>query len=543
MCGIWILFKQSPNLNNNILKSINSIKNRGPDHSTILLNNNYISCFHRLAINDLTILGNQPFIHTTDLYEYSLYINGEIYNHKTLENEYNIKVESNSDCHFIIYLFIILNENFKYLNQLLRGEYSLVIIKKEKYTENIFYFVSTDPLSVRPLFYYSDNSKKELFISSLLSGISTNSSEIKRLNQGSIITGKINYNNNVWEQEFSSYLKSNLQLYDKNLNINYFYSQIVNNLTDAVIIRLESDRPLGCLLSGGLDSSIVAYIASAELKKKGKKLKTFSIGMKGGTDLEYAKLVADHIDSDHTEFLYTVEEGLSVIDEVIKATETYDITTIRASIPQFILAKKISENTNIKVLLNGDGADECQMGYIYFYNSKSLIDAKLERDNLLNQIHYFDGLRVDRTLSYHGLEARVPYLDQYFVELYKKIPPELLIPTKNKMEKYMLRKAFENNNKNCLPAEILWRKKEAFSDGVSSKEDSWFLILKNYFEEKLSDKVILEMDGLKPMSKEAYYYRLKFNELYNNNHKIIPRYWLPNWTDNNDPSARTLNCY
>jgi asparagine synthase (glutamine-hydrolysing) len=324
------------------------------------------------------------------------------------------------------------------------------------------------------------------------------------------------------------------------------YEKIVNTLTESVKIRLESERPIGCLLSGGLDSSLIAAIAAKELANNGKQLKTFSIGMNDGTDIAYARTVASHINSDHTEFNFTPEGGLDLIDDVIKSTETYDITTIRASVGQFLIAQNIASSTDVKVILNGDGADECQMGYIYFYLYPDIVSARSERDKLVQQIHLFDGLRVDRNISYHGLEARVPFLDKEFVDLFYQIPTELLVPTPTRMEKYLIRRAFEVIMPDLLPKEVLWRKKEAFSDGISSKEKSWYLIVKEYYNQKISDdefKTRHKLDGIIPLCKESFYYRKKFTELYRQNHSVIPRYWLANWSNSRDPSARTLSIY
>lgn len=206
----------------------------------------------------------------------------------------------------------------------------------------------------------------------------------------------------------------------------------------------------------------------------------------------------------------------------------------------------ISEQTDIKVVLNGDGADEAQMGYLYFYLHPTIEEAELERNKLLQQIHLFDGLRVDRNISHYGLEARVPFLDKEFIDLYYNISAELLVPTKDHMEKYLIRKAFDVIEPNLLPSEVLWRKKEAFSDGVSSKEKSWYLIVKEYFNQLISDEEFElrhNFNGIIPLCKESYYYRREFERLFKQNHKVIPRYWLANWSDSKDPSARTLNVY
>jgi asparagine synthase (glutamine-hydrolysing) len=543
MCGIWALLKYRPQLTENIINALNTVKNRGPDSTVIHVDRNYLTCFHRLAINDLSVNGDQPFYYSTSTHNYILMANAEIYNHEDLKLKYDIKTTSTSDCAVLLPLFIKLNEDFKTFNNELRGEYSIVIIKQDKYSDTIKYFMSTDPMSVRPLFYYISFVDYTIGISSLLSGLSSLSENVIRINQGSYIQGETDFT-----RTFNCYTNYYHKIDDFSLinvlsNERHLYKKIVDVLNDAVKIRLNSDRPLGCLLSGGLDSSLVAAIASRKLKKIGKRLRTFSIGMEGGTDLYYAKKVSEHIDSDHTEYLFTKEEGISVIDEVIKATETYDITTIRASVGQYLLARNIATKTDIKVILNGDGADECQMGYLYFYLSPDLESAIEERNKLLKQIHQFDGLRVDRNISYHGLEARVPYLDKEFVDLYCNICPNLLIPTKNTMEKYLIRKAFQELEPNILPKDVLWRKKEAFSDGVSSVEKSWYLILKDHFNNIISDDEFedrYDIDGITPICKESYYYRKKFTELYGNNDSVIPNYWLCNWSSSNDPSARTI---
>ena len=553
MCGIWALLQQSPVLTNKLINAFNSIKNRGPDSSVIHIDRNYIAGFHRLAVNDISVNGNQPFYYSNAEYNYVLMANGEIYNHKSLESKYNIHPNSRSDCAVLLPLFIHLEEDFEQFNNELRGEYALVIIKQHKITNELHYFVSTDPLSVRPLFYFVeiDNETKEISIgfSSLLSGLSELSNCVHRLDQGNMIIGQVEFVNKINKFNVLRYhkLKVNSEIMiSSNDDIESLYRYIVSVLVDAVILRLESDRPIGCLLSGGLDSSLIAGIASQELKKRGQRLRTFSIGMEDGTDIVYARMVAKHIDSDHTEFHFTKEEGLLAIEDVIKATETYDITTIRASVGQYLIAKNIAEKTDVKVVLNGDGADEAQMGYLYFYLHPSVEEAKIERDKLLQQIHLFDGLRVDRNISHHGLEARVPFLDKEFIDMYYDIPASLLVPTKEYMEKYLARKAFDTIMPNLLPYDVLWRKKEAFSDGISSKEKSWYLIVKDHFNSIISDEEFdtrFNFDGFIPLCKESFYYRKRFNELFKQNQRVIPHYWLANWSESKDPSARTLNVY
>ena len=335
------------------------------------------------------------------------------------------------------------------------------------------------------------------------------------------------------------------------------YEKAISIFENAVRRRLISDRPIGCLLSGGLDSSVVCAVAASIMAKEypGKKLKSFSIGMKEGTDIAYAKSVAEHLNKlygniEHEVIYFTPQEGLDVIDEVLKNTETFDITTIRASVGQYLLGKFISTKTDIKVILNGDGADECQMGYLYFYNHPDLKSAQEDHYRLLDEIHLFDGLRVDRAISCHGLEARVPFLDREFVDYFRSIPSSWKVPTSNSIEKNFFRTAFSKSKYGqSLPEDVLWRKKEAFSDGVSGKEKSWFQWVQEFLNEKVSDKEFeTEKSKLHPTivapTKESYYFMRSFKAQFGDQWQVIPHFWLPRWSGNHsEPSARVLNVY
>jgi asparagine synthase (glutamine-hydrolysing) len=336
------------------------------------------------------------------------------------------------------------------------------------------------------------------------------------------------------------------------------YKTVVDIVESAVRRRLISDRPVGCLLSGGLDSSLVCAIAARKLAEDypGKKLHSFSIGMKEGTDIAYARMVAAHVNNlygniEHHVIYFTPEEGLAAIDDVIKSTETYDITTIRASVGQYLLGRYISQNTGIKVILNGDGADEGQMGYLYFYMNPGAQEARDDHYRLLNEIHHFDGLRVDRAISCHGLEARVPFLDREVVDYFRVIPTQWKLPLAGRMEKYFIRKSFSEVYKSqpLLPEEVMWRKKEAFSDGVSGKEKSWFQWVQEYLEGQVTDMEYEQnKSGLHPTivppTKEAFYYMKKFREHFGDQWNVIPHYWLPRWSGNmQEPSARMLKVY
>jgi len=559
MCGIFFYYnnKQLEDIQN-IKHAYETIKPRGPENTTVQLGKNTIYCFHRLAINNTSEDCNQPFQYVENNETFRVMCNGEIYNWRQLQTQYNLTLKNNNDCGVIYQLFKHFNYNFEETLKHLDGEFAIVIVKENDEGLRDIWF-ATDLCSVRPLFYTFDEMNKTIVISSLLSGISNINhitSVVKRVDGGiayhfnkslvKIKTCIYNYNITLKKQLYSDILCLTKDYYivqniDPRKPEEYFDS-IIEKLTNAVYKRICDDnksRPLGCLLSGGLDSSLVAAIASKFLSVQNKKLRTFSIGMKGSTDLHYAKKVADFIGSDHTEIIFTAEEGLNAINEVIKTTETYDITTIRASVGQYLLSKWIAENTDIKILLNGDGADECQMGYLYFYKAPTDLDGQMDSINLVKQIHYFDGLRVDRNISHHGLEARVPYLDKEFVNYFlNEIPAKYKLPITFNCEKYMIRKAFENLN--ILPAEVLWRRKEAFSDGVSSLEKSWFeILLENFEKSGIPDK--LDRDLNPPYTRESYYYRLKFEEYFKErNANVIPRFWLPSWTDERDPSARKL---
>lgn len=568
MCGIWgIIGLNSITKTDlkNVMNLYNSSKERGPDKSNLLHLSNHVFGFHRLAIHDLSPLGDQPFIFRELNKMYVLICNGEIYNYKELITKYNLSdsLKSDSDCEVIYHLFKLFND----INQVakeLRGEFAFVLTEINE--SNSITYICRDQFGVRPLFYSitSSNQIDKLYFSSLLAGvIDPSSSSGQVFPPGQILTIKVNETKS-FEMEFSKYYEYKYEINKNNSDLLNLYQEITARLINAVKIRLDSDRPIGALLSGGLDSSLVCGIASKILGVKN--LNTFSIGMKMGTDLEYAAKVAIHLGCNHTEVYFTEEEGLEAIDNVLDVTETWDITTVRASVGQYLLGKYISKNTDIKVILNGDGADEVEMGYLYFYFAPNANEAQKETEKLLEEIHRFDGLRVDRCISIHGLEARLPFLDVDFVDYYMKIDPELKIPskrlenalhscpTKERMEKQLIRDAFNTLYPDLLPQEVMYRKKEAFSDGVSSKEKSWFQIITEWIDKKVSNEEYNERDMNKYekcKSKESYYYRKRFNDKYNKtlnlswdviSHYWLPQ-WLPNWLPNFEPSARVLEVY
>jgi asparagine synthase (glutamine-hydrolysing) len=515
MCGIWLsVWNAAGNPSGNT--------RRGPDHTTIVNNPEFKMVFDRLAIHDLSDHANQPF--TEELgngWKFVYQCNGEIYNYKEIIAKYRFVMETGSDCEVIGKLFIAYRDIRNVVAEL-DGEYAItgVLLHDEKIEEVI---IARDPFGVRPL-YWATNGHGYVF-SSLLVGISIPNAE--HVPPGDTWTIKKNHT------QFSSYFVKDWPNPILPTHTEQLYTRVTSTLIAAIHKRLSSDRPIGFLLSGGLDSSLVVALAVQMIGKE--KVKTFSIGMPGGTDLLYAKKVADYLGTQHTEVLFTAQEGIAAIPEVVRATETYDITTIRASVGQYLLAKYISEHTDIKVILNGDGADEAEMGYLYFYNHPSEDEADQESICLLREIHQFDGLRVDRCLGAHGLEARVPFLDPAFVEAMLAVPTDLRIPTSTRMEKQFLRDAFWNLTPTLLPHEIMYRKKEAFSDGVSKSTESWFQILQNSIRWPIKT-----VPHIQPTTCEAAYYRALFDLYFPEQHTILSHYWMPKWSDTTDPSARTL---
>ena len=412
-------------------------------------------------------------------------------------------------------------------------------------------YIGRDPFGVRPMFIGFNEEKEQIQICSEFKGIDS-SFYTKQFPPGSYacfesssINKLIHLQNSFIKHYNFSEKYFNIENNQPLLPANYELckSEVKKSFTNAVKKRLMSDRPIGCLLSGGLDSSLVCAIVSEEFKKNNKgELNTFSIGFEGSTDLINARKVANHIKSKHHEILLTSEDFLNAIPEVIKTIESYDTTTVRASVGNYLVAKYIKENTDITVVFNGDGSDEVAGGYAYFKKAPTNNDFDKECIRLLNDISYFDVLRSDRSISSKwSLESRTPYLDKNFVSTYLSCPVEFRRPSNENIEKKLLRDAFDKTN--LLPDEILWRKKEAFSDGVSGTENSWHNIIKNHVDSIITDREFdsstLRIIHNKPILKESYYYRKLFHTFYKNSF-IIPYFWMPKWSKTIDPSAREL---
>jgi asparagine synthase (glutamine-hydrolysing) len=560
MCGIWLflLQKSTDDIKNFLLGTYDAFMKtakRGPDRSTfeVLSNPNNIAMgFHRLSIMDPSVKGDQPFKIENGSRTIWTICNGEIYNYNELACKYKMNLTSGSDCEIIPYLYR--EKGIDILCKELEGEYAFIILDIDMVTGRGDLYACRDRFGIRPMFY-SINDTSINFSSEIKSIINRENVKVFPPRQYMHLTRK----EDKWEDngfktyyDFEMHKFTNKFMTLENTGLDKIKTKIRETFIESVRSKLFSDRPLGCLLSGGLDSSLVASIASRFLKEKGQKLKTFSIGMDGSTDEYYAKLVAKHIDSDHTHIHFEEKDFINAITDVIYATETYDITTVRASTGQYLVSKWISENTDIKVLLIGDGSDELTAGYMYFHKAPTPQELHQENIRLLEDIHFYDVLRADRGIAQNGLEARVPFLDHKFVDLYLSIDPYLRHPLTFKLEKWLLREAF--NVDEYLPHEVLFRKKEAFSDGVSSVKNSWYNIVQEFANKKYTDEYFeSEKERIKynsPPSKEALYFRKIWEFLFGEYEKfpetsqVIPYFWLPKWCgDIKEPSARVLQVY
>lgn len=552
MCGLWAYFvRKGPNLTNDDFEShrpwAHAASVRGPDRYSEVKGLRYHMVFHRLAIHDLSIRGDQPFYGAENGVICHVMCNGEIYNYKDIVAKYNLCMQSSSDCEVILRLLLHFKFNIQKVVNELQGEFAWVArIQYPSGRERIF--AVRDPFGVRPLYYAS--TKEGYVFSSTLQGVEGfhKYSEVVRahhLPPGSYLSIDDNSTSLHTYYDIRARVPKTYK-YD----LEYHQKQVTQTLIQAIAKRMDSDRPIGFLLSGGLDSSLIVGIVRHILKYPANLLHTFSIGTASSPDVQYAQMVADHCDSHHTVVPFNASEAIKRLDDVIRDIETYDITTIRASTPQYILSQYISENTNIRVLMNGDGADEAEGGYLYFHHAPSPSDLHDECIRLLRNIHQYDGLRVDRTLGAHGLEARIPYLDPEFVEAYLAVPPEWRMPSYKNQEKSFLRDAFASLYPSVLPKEVLYRRKDAFSDGISqhSKGTSWYEILQDFSQEVISEEVFQVVQRkfqthTQPTTKEAAYYADIFRSYYPSHAHILPKYWMPQWTDAKDPSARTLSIY
>jgi asparagine synthase (glutamine-hydrolysing) len=581
MCGIFALLNSSniniEIINNEFIKG----KDRGPEFSK--LDSSYMKMtlgFHRLAINGLNEESNQPLI----IDNVVLICNGEIYNYKQLYNYMGVEPKTGSDCEVIIHLFI--RYGIEQTLNMLDGVYAFVLYDN-RLTKDLHnkVYIARDPLGVRPLYFLNTHQDasliplygfaSELKCLSAFYNMNTISHTLTQFKPGTYsIFNHSNLTHSVWEIEVKNkpyFIPSfshtwRMNEYTKDILLSDIHSKIATYLHSAVNKRcITTERPIACLLSGGLDSSLIAALVNNFYKCQNlpNKLETYSIGLSGSEDLKYARIVADYLGTNHTEIIVTETEMFEVIPEVIQAIESYDTTTVRASIGNFLLGKYIAANSQAKVIFNGDGSDELLGGYLYMNKCPDDIEFDKETRRLLQDIHLFDVLRSDKSISSHGLEPRTPFLDRSFVNLVLSIPPyfrnhkniknindkfNVYKSNNEPIEKFMLRYSFSKEvfvdctGKQLLPSEILWRKKEAFSDGVSSKGRSLYQILQEYIA--LHMNIEERTDIYSPsIETEKQYYKNIFDKAYPKSSNILPYFWMPKYTNATDPSARTLTFY
>jgi asparagine synthase (glutamine-hydrolysing) len=535
MCGIFAYLGDSDP--EKLIEMGNRIKHRGPDSTTYLVekcfNTNLFIMFHRLAINGLDSISNQPF----NFKDCILICNGEIYNYKELINKYNLKDEylTNSDCEIIIHLYLKIGlvKTLKELN----GHFAFMLYCKK--TDNLF--IARDPIGIRSLYWYIESDKLIL------------ASEIKSI----VDLVDINDRDKIVQFPPGAYYSYRLhivrdyyKLPDEYSEISQEISQekeieIINNIKElfirAVNRQMLSSRKIACLVSGGLDSTTVCAILALQFPAY--TLDTYSIGMKGSVDLYWAKKAAEYMRTNHTSIELTEDEFFDAIRETIYQIESYDTTTVRASVGNYLVSKYIKNNSDNTVIFCGDVSDEIFAGYRGFTDADSDENLFNENIKMLKNIHYFDVLRCEKSIAGAGLEGRVPFSDKEFVEYVMKINPHYKKFNKERMEKYLFRKAFED----YLPKELIWRRKEAFSDGVSSMERSWFEIIKERVDNIITDEEfnesVEEYSINRPSDKESLYYRLIFDEYFKGCDATIPYYWRHPFNEEKDPSARTLDSY
>lgn len=498
--------------------------------------------FTRLAINGLNNTGMQPFVQGSEPNTVAWVCNGEIYNAKEIESKIGHASESGSDCECLGAYWRTCEGDAVAFARGLDGVFGLVLADLSANT----FVVARDPYGVRPLFY-AELDESFLFASErkALETFLTDSfptATIHEFSPGQVwtlhdVAGGVALRVKKQTYHTVPWLKNPETRWEVPLR---------DALVKAVQKRLMTERPVAALLSGGIDSSLIAALVQRELRALGKPpLQTYSIGMPGSTDLAYARRVAAWIGSDHHEILTTADEMFDAIPEVIKAIESYDTTTVRASVGNWMVAKAIRETSDCKVVFNGDGSDEVFGSYLYFYRAPTEDAFERESERLLAEISRYDVLRSDRSISSNGLEARTPFLDKQFVAVARSLPTSVRQPVLGKrVEKEALRRAFAGEG--LLPDEVLWRKKEAFSDGVSSTEKSWFEEIQDRLESKglipegWHDKCEEFHDGPTPKTPEQLYYRTLFEQTFHHTGDYWP-YWMPRWSPGvTDPSARTL---
>ena len=504
MCGIVAVFdvKETTNqLRTQVLEMSKKVRHRGPDWSGVFSDENAILAHERLAIVDPES-GGQPLISADG--NLILAVNGEIYNHQAIRKELGdvYDFQTKSDSEVILALYQEKGVNFF---EDLNGIFAFALYDKK----NNCYLIGRDHIGIIPL-YQGWDSEGNYYVASELKSLEGVCKKIEAFPPGHYYFSKDDVATQYYHRDWREY--ANVK--DNKSDI----AKLRKGLEDAVHRQLMSDVPFGVLLSGGLDSSIISAIAkkySAKRVESGDtqeawwpQLHSFSVGLKGSPDLKYAQEVADSIGTIHHSINFTVQEGLDAIRDVIYHLETYDVTTIRASTPMYLLARVI-KSMGIKMVLSGEGADELFGGYLYFHKAPSAEEFHKETVRKLDRLHLYDCNRANKALAAWGVEGRVPFLDKEFMDIAMNINPSDKMCGNGKMEKHIVRKAFED----YLPESVAWRQKEQFSDGVGY---NWIDSLKEVVDKNISDAQMAQVAHRftvnPPLQKEEYYYRLIFEE-------------------------------
>ncbi len=506
MCGIVCALnikQKSEELRPQILQMAKKVRHRGPDWSGVYTNSKAILAHERLAIVD-PISGKQPLF--SDDKNLVLAVNGEIYNHRELRQQFNgvYNFYTESDCEVLLALYKKHGPGFI---ENLNGIFGFVLYD----IENDEYLIARDHIGIIPL-YIGWDKFGTFYVASELKALEGVCNKIELFPPGHYFWSRTGEYVKWYNREWTNY--------DNVKNNSTSIDELHDALDAAVKRQLMSDVPYGVLLSGGLDSSITSAIAKKYSKRRIEnngetgawwpQLHSFAVGLQGSPDLIAARKVAEHIGTVHHEILFTIQEGLDAIKDVIYHLETYDVTTIRASTPMYLMARSI-KSLGIKMVLSGEGSDELFGGYLYFHKAPNATEFHNETVRKLSKLHQYDCLRANKSLAAWGIEGRVPFLDKEFIDVAMRLNPNDKMITNERMEKWVLRKAFEQ----YLPHSVTWRQKEQFSDGVGY---SWIDTLKALVADKVTDDMMANAKYRFPLqtpqNKEEYYYRSLFTELF-----------------------------
>ncbi|KAK6923407.1 Glutamine amidotransferase type 2 domain [Dillenia turbinata] len=535
MCGILAVFGIVDNSlakRSRIIELSRRLRHRGPDWSGLHCHEDCYLAHQRLAIIDPTS-GDQPLYNQDKTIVVT--VNGEIYNHKQLREKLpNHQFRTGSDCEVIAHLYEEYGEDFV---DMLDGMFSFVLLD----TRDKSFIAARDAIGITPL-YMGWGLDGSIWFASEMKALSDDCERFISFLPGHIYSSK----------QGGGITPHGTQKAFLQVHMNPYFC--------AVMKRLMTDVPFGVLLSGGLDSSLVASVASRHMAESeaacqwGSQLHTFCIGLKGSPDLKAAREVADYLGTRHHEFHFTVQEGIDAIEEVIYHIETYDVTTVRASTPMFLMSRKI-RSLGVKMVLSGEGSDEIFGGYLYFHKAPSKEEFHEETCRKIKALHLYDCLRANKSTSAWGVEARVPFLDKEFINVAMSIDPEwkMIRPDLGRIEKWLLRNAFDDEQKPYLPKHILYRQKEQFSDGVGY---SWIDGLKEHADKHVTDAMLMNASFIypenTPATKEGYYYRTIFEKFFPKNaaRSTVPGgpsiacstakavEWDAAWSKNLDPSGR-----